>query len=198
MSLASLPRMLMSETDGWLDIVRMHPSVKKLLLSFVVPMSLIPAVMYAFAELVHPGGVFPLVEPTLSVREAVVVGGMFFVAEVGMVLLMAVFIQQVCESIDIAASYENAFTLAAIAPTPLWLSSLALFVPSMWANVAVVAIAWIGSVALIWHGVRPLIGLQDAKKAHWMAYVVTFVGMLAWVALMIVLAFVLSLVLGLR
>jgi len=198
MSLASLPRMLLSETDGWSDIVRMHPSVQKLLLSFVVPMSLIPAVMYGYAELLHPGGVFPLVEPTLSVREATVVGGIFFVAEVAMVLLMAVFIQQVAESIDIPVGYENAFALAAIAPTPLWVSSLALFVPSLWFNVLAVAIAWVGCVALIRHGVRPLIGLQDAAKVRWMSMVVTFIGVAAWGALMIVLTLLLSLLIGLR
>lgn len=198
MSLMSLPRMLLSETDGWADVVRIHPSVKRLLLSFVVPMSLIPAVMYVYAELVHPGAVFPLVEPTLSVREASVVGGVLFLAEVAMVLLMAVFIQRVCESAHVVASYERAFTLAAIAPTPLWLSSLALFVPSMWLNVLVGAIAWIGCLALIRHGVRPLIGLQDAGKAYRLSSILMVVGTLAWAALMIVLGLLLSLVLGLR
>lgn len=198
MSLASLPRMLLSETDGWSDIVRMHPSVQKLLFFFVVPMSLIPAVMYGYAELLYPGRVFPLVEPTLSVREAMVVGGIFFVAEVAMVFLMAVFIQQVAESIDIPVGYESAFTLAAIAPTPLWLSSLALFVPSLWFNVLAVAVAWVGCVALIRHGVRPLIGLQDAAKVRWMSLVVTFIGVAAWGALMIVLTLLLSLLIGLR
>jgi len=198
MSFAHLPRMLLSESEGWSDVVRLHPSVKKLLLTFVAPMSLIPAVMYAYAELVQPGGVFPLLEPMLSVREAALVGGLFFVAEIAMVMLMAVFIQQVGESIDIATNYESAFTLAAIAPTPLWLASLALFVPSMWVNVLVVALAWSGSVALIRHGVRPLIGLQDTRKARWMANVVTFIGISAWLALMILLALLLSLVIGLR
>jgi hypothetical protein len=198
MSFAHLPRMLLSETEGWSDLVRLHPSVKELLFTFVVPMSLIPAVMYAHAELGHPGGVFPLLEPTLSVREAVLVGGLFFAAEIAMVLLMAVFIEQVGESTGVATSYESAFTLAAIAPTPLWLASLALFVPSMWVNGLVVALAWIGCVALIRHGVRPLIGLQDTRKAHWMANVVTLIGVGAWVALMILLALLLSLVIGLR
>ena len=198
MSLMSLPRMLLSEADGWSDVVRMHPSVNRLLLSFVVPMSLLPAVMYVYAELMHPGGVFPLVQPTLSVREATVVGGVFFVTEVAMVMLMAVFIQRVCESIGISANYESAFTLAAITPTPLWLSSLALFVPSIWLNVVVVAIAWVGCVALIRHGVRPLIGLQDARKVQWMVSTLTFIGVLAWFALMLVLGLLLSLVLGLR
>lgn len=198
MSLANLPRMLLSDTDGWSDLVRIHPSVKRLLFFFVVPMSLIPAAMYGYAELVNPGRIFPRVEPTLSVSEVLLVGGLFVAAEVAMVALMAVFIQQVGESVDVELGYESAFTLAAIAPTPLWLSSLALFIPSMALNMLVVAIAWIGSVALIRHGVRPVTGLQDARKARWMANVVTFIGVGAWAALMIMLALLLSLVIGFR
>lgn len=198
MSLTRLPGMLLHETDGWPELVRAHPSVKTLLLFFVAPMSLIPALMYAYAELVQPGSVFPLVHPQLSVSEAVVVGALFVVVELAMVLLMAIFIQRTGESAGAVVPYENAFTLAAIAPTPLWLSSLALFVPSLPVNVIVVAIAWIGSAALIRHGVRPVIGLHDAANARSMAFTVTLIGVGAWIALMIILGLLISLVLGLR
>lgn len=198
MSLASLPRMFLSESDGWSDVVRVHPSVRRLLLSFVIPMSLIPAVMYAYSWLLYPGSVFPLVEPMPSVGEAAVVGIVFVLAQVAMVMLMTAFIQRACESIDMAVSHERAFALAAIAPTPLWLSSLALFVPVMWLNALVVAVAWIGCVALIRHGIRPLIGLQDAHRIRWMTSVLTLAGVLAWAALVIVMGILLSLVLGFR
>lgn len=198
MSFASFPRMLLSETEGWSDVVRMHPSVKKLLLSFVVPMSLIPAVMYAYAELMHPGAVFPLLAPPLSLGEATVVGVVFFAVEIAMVLLMAIFVQEAGEAVNVQVNYESAFTLAAIAPAPLWLAALALFIPSLWANVLVVAIAWIGSAALIRHGVRPLLGVRDTGKAHRIANAVTFVGVLAWVGLIIVLGLLLSMVFGFR
>lgn len=198
MFIASLPRMLWSETDGWRDVARMHPSVRKTLFSFVVPLSLVPAVLYVYAELVHPGSVFPRVGQPLSLREAGVVGGVFFLAEVAMVGLMAVFIQRVAESLDVAVSHENAFAFAAIAPVPLWVSSLALLVPSVWANVAAVAVAWFACVALIRHGVRPLLGVREAQKARRMANIVTFIGVAAAAVLTLVFGFVLSLVLGLR
>lgn len=199
MTLSNLPRMFVSEKEGWSEMVRMHPSVKNLLMYLVLPMSLLPALMYAFAELAYPGAIFPKLEPPLSMGEAMVVGGAFFLAEVLMVALMGVFIQQMGESVGVKTPpYENAFSLAAIAPIPLWLSSLALFVPSLAVNVFVVAAAWIGSVALIRHGVRPLMRLQDEMAAHKMANMVTFIGIVAWVALMVMLAFLLSVVLGLR
>lgn len=198
MTLSSLPRMFVSEKEGWSEMVRMHPSVKNLLMYLVLPMSLLPALMYAFAELAYPGAIFPKLEPSLSMGEAMVVGGAFFLAEVLMVALMGVFIQQMGESMGIVSPYEHAFTLAAIAPVPLWLSSLALFVPNLWFNALAVAVAWVGCVALIRHGVRPLMALQDEMLAHKMANMVTFIGMVAWVALMVMLAFLLSVVLGLR
>lgn len=198
MSISSLPRMFVSEKEGWSEMVRLHPSVKKLLLSLVMPMSLLPALMYAFAELAYPGAVFPKLEPSLSIGEAVVVGISFFLVEVLMVALMGVFIQQMAESAGIAQSYEHAFTLAAIAPLPLWLSSLALFVPSLWFNVFAVAVAWVGCVALIRHGVRPLLNIGEARQVRKMANMVTFIGVVAWVVVMVMLAFLLSVVLGLR
>lgn len=198
MTISSLPKMFVSEQEGWSEMVRMHPSVKNLLGYVVMPLSVLAAAMYVFAELFYTGMIFPRLEPALSVSEALVVGGAFSLAEVLMVGLMAVFIKQMGEGVGAVVPYENAFALAAIAPVPLWLAALALFVPSLSVNVAVLSIAWVGSIALIRHGVRPLIGLQDTAQIKKMANMVTFSGVVAWVAVMIVLAFLLSTVLGFR
>ena len=198
MSLVSMPRLLISESDGWREIALMHPSVTRLAFSYVAPMSLIPAAMYAYSELIYPGAVFPLLEPVLSLHELAIVCGIFFAGEIVMVFLMASLIQSVAESIDIKVAYQSAFSLAALAPTPLWLASLVLFVPSVWAGTLVVAIAWMGTVALIRNGIRPLIGLEDKLVAGWMVTIVTVIGVAAWLALMIILVLVLSVVIGLR
>ncbi|MBL8481844.1 MAG: DUF1282 family protein, partial [Rhodocyclaceae bacterium] len=95
-------------------------------------------------------------------------------------------------------SYSEAYTLAAIAPIPLWLSSLTLLVPSMAVAVLVVAIAWIGSVALIRHGVRPLYKVDDVERAHHMANSVTFAGVSVWLCMMVVLLMVLGMLMGWR
>lgn len=52
---------------------------------------------------------------------------------------------------------DGAYALAAIAPVPLWLCSLALLVPSRSFNLAVAGAALVASLALIRHGVRPLL-----------------------------------------
>ena len=86
--------------------------------------------------------------------------------------------------------------LAAIAPVPLWLASLALLVPSLGFTLAVGALAWVASLALIRHGVRPLLHINDEKTAHYVANMVTLSGIAAWIALLVVSAVILSMLIG--
>lgn len=196
MSPTSLPKMFLSEREGWSDIVRIHPSVIKLFASLVVPLSVVPPLMYAYAEVMHPGIIFPLTRPALTAGDLLVTGAVFFFVELAMVFFMGMLIQEVAESMDVAVPYEDAYSLAAIAPVPLWLSALALFVPSLWFNVAIVALVWVGSAALIRHGVRPLLHVDDEKKAHYIANLVTIGGVGAWISLMVVASVLLSLFLS--
>ena len=198
MSLMTLPRMMVSDNEGWPDIVRLHPTAMKLMLYFVMPMSLLPPSMYAYAQLVHPGVVFALVLPPLTGGEALLVGAMFFLVELAMVPLMAAYIQELSGIANIHPDYAKAFTLAAIAPTPLWLSALALFVPSLWFNVLTVAVAWLCSVALIRHGVRALLRVSSEVNAIRLANLVTAIGVAVWMGMLLLLTMLLGMVLGWR
>lgn len=198
MSLVSLPKMFVSDTEGWSDLARIHPSLRKVFASYVVPMSLLPPLMHAYAQLVAPGGVFPVLAPKLSVGEALAVGGVFFLIEIAAVALMANYIQQMAEGQSVTTDYPTAYTLAAIAPSPLWVASLALLVPSLWFNVAVVAVAWVATVALIRHGVRPILRVQGDAVARKLAEEITVAGVLMWIALLLVMALMLGLLVGLR
>ena len=104
-------------------------------------------------------------------------------------------IQRMSMAQDHDPGYEAAYSLAAIAPVPLWLSALALFVPSLAFNVVVVAAAWLASFALIRHGVRPLLQVDDGQKAHYIANMVTMAGIGAWIGLMLISAAILSMLL---
>jgi hypothetical protein len=198
MTLISLPRMFVSETEGWESILHARFSLTMLTVFFVIPMSLIPPLMYAYAQIVIPGHVAPLVVPPLTVRELVLVGAIFFMIELGMVALMGNYVQQLADSRGFAVRYADAYTLAAIAPTPLWLSTLALSVPSVWFNVLVVAVAWAGSVALIRHGIPPLLKVSDHDKARRLANVITAVGVGAWIALLVVMVMLMGMLVGWR
>lgn len=198
MTLTDLPRMFISEREGWRDIQRMHPGVAKMLLAVVGPFSLLPPLMYAYANMAHPGAVFPLLEPAMSGGEAMLVGGIFFLVEIAMVYMMADLIRQIANGMSADPDYAQCFSLAAIAPVPLWLASLMLFIPSLWFNVAMVAVAWFGSAALIRHGVGALLEVDDPDAAHHIANRITFAGVIAWLALMVMLALIVSIILGWR
>ena len=64
----NLPKMVYSYGDGWLDLVRIHPTVAKLFTTYVMPMSLIPPAMYVYASVVVPGSVFPAQAPAFCSR----------------------------------------------------------------------------------------------------------------------------------
>lgn len=198
MNAHNFPKMLYSYSEGWQDLIRGHPSVSGLFAGYVVPMSLIPPAMFLYSMLVTPGEVFPALVPQINVVEAVTIAGAFFVVELGMVALMASIIQQMGDAVEVKPSYDDAFVLAAVAPTPLWLAPLALFIPVMWVNALVLALAWIASAALIYHGVEPLFRLENHSKARLMGSFVLMAGVIAWAALLVVLTLMLSMVIGLR
>lgn len=191
-------KMVYSYSEGWHDLMRMNPGVNRLMWMYVAPMSLVPAVMFMYAMAITPGSVLPAVVPQISTAEALGVGVAFFAIELCMVALMASMIQQMGDVVDATPSYEEAFMLAAIAPTPLWIGSLALLVPSVWFNMIVMLAAWVASAALIYHGVYPLFRLDSHSRARVMGTFVLMAGVIAWAALMVILSLILSMVVGLR
>ena len=196
MLMTHIPQMLVSEKQGWDEIDRSHHPAAWFMRYLAMPMSLLPPVMYAYAELLHPGAIFPLQVPAPTVTQLVVSGIVFYGLQLAMVAYMAMLIQRMAEARDHDPGRDGAFALAAIAPVPLWLSSLALFVPSTVFAIATVAVAWFASAALIRHGVRPLLHVSDEKKAHYIANVVTMTGIAAWIGLIVAAGFVLSILLA--
>lgn len=196
MMMSHIPHMLVSEKDGWEEIDRSHFSARWFFKSLVLPMSLLPPVLYAFAELVYPGAIFPLSVPALTPMQLAVSGVVFYVVQLLMVGYMAMLIQRMSLARDHDPGYDSAYALAAIAPVPLWLASLSLLVPSLGFVLAVGAVAWVASILLIRHGVRPLLHIGDEKTAHHVANVVTGAGIVAWIGLLVVSAMILSILLG--
>jgi hypothetical protein len=194
----NLPKMVYSYKEGWQDLIQVHPSVSRLFAIYVVPMSLIPPVMFLYAMMVTPGAIFPALVPQITAFEAISIAVAFFLVELAMVALMASIIQQMGDVVEVKPAYQDAFLLAAVAPTPLWLATLALFIPSVWVNGVVVAAAWVASAALIYHGVAPLFKLEDRSKIRLMGTFILMAGIIAWMALLVVLVLLLSMILGFR
>ena len=196
MLMTHIPEMLVSEKAGWEDIDRSHFSARWFFKSLVLPMALLPPVLYAYAELVHPGAIFPLSVPALTPFQLLVIGVVFYGMQLLLVPYMAMLIQRMAQGRDHDPGYDSAYALAAIAPVPLWLSSLSLLVPSQGFVVAVGVLAWIAALALIRHGVRPLLHITDEKTAHYVANMVTLSGIGAGIGLLVIAAMVLSMLLG--
>lgn len=198
MNLAQYPKMLYSYGEGWNSLMKSHPTPSHLMWRYVAPMSLLPVAMFAYAAIVHPGAVLPEVTPAFSGMEILFTCVVFFLAQLAMVSLMATMIHKIAGMLDAEADYHNAYTLAAVAPTPLWLAALALFVPSFGFMVAVGLVAWCMSAALILHGVEPLFRLENHSRSRLMASFIVSAGVMAWIGLMVIAAMLMSIVMQWR
>jgi len=113
----------------------------------------------------------------------------FFAAEIASFLGMGWLIKKVADTNALAIDYHDAYLLAAIAPVPLWLSSLGLFLPDLAVNVVLSSIAMALSCALLYHGLQALGRRREEVVAAGMVQIVIGAGLIAW-ALLLALAFV--------
>jgi len=180
MTLSQMPKMILSFHDGWDELIRIHPSISRMFFLMVLPLSLLPPAMIYYAGSNY-GDVFAAgVSPGQWHASAAI----FFLAELLTVPLMAWLMHLVSRATDVAAGYHDCFTLAAIAPIPLWLSSVVLFIPNLAIGVAVGGLALLCSLGLTYRGVYALLRMHDDVRALQMASVITGAGLLAWLLLM--------------
>lgn len=198
MSPLCLPKIFMSAAADQPPGSRGTPSVAKLLLFYVMPLSALPPLMYVYAQLAHPGAVLPQLEPAPSLHEVLLVGAAFFMIELLAVALMAMFIQQLGERVGCQPAYADAYALAALAPSPLWLATLGLALPSLWVNIGFMVLAWFFSAGLIRRGIAPLFAPHDDSSTHTLANTLTFIGVMTWCGLLLFLVLLLSMLLGWR
>ena len=173
------PKMLTSHEAGWEWLMRIHPSVTKMYLAYVVPMSLIPPAMLLYASRTHSDA--PLLG--VSADNALFLALVFFITELLMVPIMGRVIQLMGGIVDSHPAYKDAFVLAAVAPTPFWLAPIALFVPSVAFNVVVMLLAVIGAAMLIYQGIDRVFQLEDEGRRRLAAGFVLAAGLVAWVAM---------------
>ncbi len=179
MSILNMGKLFISPHAGWDELARIHPSVFKLLGLLVVPLSLIPPLMIEYAGHHYAVTLFP----TVSAQAWSAAALFFLVAELLTVPLMAWAISAVSHSRGIRSSYRDALTLASIAPIPLWFSALALFSSNIVVIAGIVGLGLVGSVLLIFRGVEGLLGVEEDVVAFDLAYVVTAMGLIAWILL---------------
>ena len=192
MSIANLPGMMVSERLGWPELDRSYMTHPWMLRGWVLLMSLAPPLLYAYSETAHPGAIFPLSVPALTAGQLLTTGIVLYVMQLLMIGFFAMLIQRMALARDHDPGHEGALALATVTATPLWLASFALLVPSPGFVLSMVMLAVVASIALIYHGARPLLHISDEHTAHYVAETVTMTGIAAWIGLLLVAVVTLS------
>jgi len=172
--------MVWSFHGGGDELIRIHPSISRMFALLVLPLSLLPPAMIYYAGGNYGDVYSPGVTPGQWHNAAVI----FFIAELLTVPAMAWVMHLACRANNVPADYQQCFTLAAIAPIPMWLSSLVLFVPNLPVCIVVGALGLLASLAITYRGIYALLRMHEDLRAMQMATVVTGAGLLAWLILM--------------
>ncbi len=170
----------MPHFEGFDVLARSHLSVLKLFLLYALPLSIIPPAMIYYAGISYGGNLLPV----LSVTQLQIIGVVFFLAELAMTFLVALVIQRLGEVVDIKPTFEDAYKLAVVVPTPLWLAPLFLFIPSFLLNLTVGALAIMASGALIFYAVPAILKVEEEGHAMLLSGSILAAGLVAWAAMM--------------
>lgn len=170
------PKMMFSFHAGWDELRWIHPSIVKVSVGLVLPLSLLPALMIALAGYYH-GNYY---EPGVSLVRWYEVAGLFFLAELATVPLMAWVIHLIAKDKGHPIQFHDSYLLAAVTPIPLWISSLSLLVPNLRFDAAIGLIGLVASGSLLYHGVSSILGIEEALDAQDVTYKVFAVGAIAW------------------
>ncbi|WP_336365951.1 Yip1 family protein [Marinobacter sp. C2H3] len=181
MTLTQILRLPFSGNGPWSELRRLNLSVPFLAWVVVVPMSFLPPVLLYYAG-THYGDGFLA---GFGGKEWRFITTILFLAELLTFFAMGWLIHAVLAAHKLEVSYQDAYTLAAMAPLPLWLSSLALLVPVLAVSVVAVFAGLFLSCALVYQGVRSMTRRsQNDVVAMSATYTVMAASLLAWGILM--------------
>ena len=181
MTMTQLLSLPFSANGVWRELKGMNLSIPFLAWVIVVPMSFLPPVLLYYAG-THYGDSFI---NGFADKEWRFITTILFLAELLTFFVMGWLIKAVLDGHQLQIEYPDAYLLAAIAPLPLWLSSLALLVPVLAASVIAVFAGMFLSCALIYQGVRSLCQRTDNDVVAMSAtYTVMAASLTAWGILM--------------
>lgn len=167
--------------EMWDVFTRTHMSTLKLCFLWAFPLSIVPPAMLYYAAVTYGSQLLQLTEMQL-----ITIVALFLIVEMAMTFIVATLIQYTGEVIDIRPDFEDAYKLAVVVPTPLWLAPLFLFIPSFILNITVGALALILSGMLIFYNVPAILKVEEKGHAMLLSGSILAVGMVAWAVLMYV------------
>ncbi|PXX50479.1 YIP1 family protein [Aquitalea magnusonii] len=175
MSPLSPLRMLWSSGHSWDSLSQSHPTLAASFCRLVLPGSLLGTAMILFAASFH-GDVYG---PEVSFAHWALISLLFMLTNWLAVPLMAWVIRQSVHA-PARPAFADCYRLAAIAPLPIWLSTLTLLLPYPLFNMACGLLGLLASGALTYHGLDALFEHDDSVSTQSMAYTVFSVGALVW------------------
>lgn len=181
MSILPMHKLFLDTPDAWQALASTRLSACRLFLMLVLPVSLIPPLMLEYAGR-HIG---PVLFPDAPAQAWTTAALVFLLAEFATVPLMAWAIKSIAGSKGIVSSYRDSFMLAAIAPLPMWLSSLVLFSEQLVLIALMLALGVAGWVVLVFRGVKWVLKVEEGLIAFDIAYTATALGLITWVAVIL-------------
>ncbi len=174
-------KLFATPSKGWKEVVKKGPPVHQLFIFYVVPLALIPAIIIAHADKTPTWDLLKLINP----HSLPLVGTALFVIQLIVVAMMAVVMRQLADLADTKVNFKSAFTLAAICPTPLWLSAIALLIPNSLIVITAVCLAMMASVGLMYYGVPQIYKLRNQGQAMLLFGGILIAGVVAMGFLMV-------------
>jgi hypothetical protein len=182
MDLLSISRMPFAADGGWEDLARRRPRVGGLFVGLVLPLSLLAPSILCIA------GRSGSLDALTGLKDWLAVATVFFLAEMATFVAMGWLIRQLTATMG-APLARGSCLLAAIAPIPLWLSSLGLMLPHAGWMAATAVVGFLLSGALLFQGLRSFVRGLDELAALGMVQIVLGVPLIGW-ALLFVFAFI--------
>jgi len=177
----TLVQLYLFPVKGWKDFMRTNPSMHRLFLLHVVPFSLIaPLMIYWVGKNQQL-----LFLDLLPAGKLLIVAIAFFIVQLVAVPIMAIVIKQLCEIVDAHPTYLRAFTLAAVAPTPLWMMPVFLLIPDMSVLLIVGSFAMMASAGFIYYGIPEVLEVREEGHKYLLFGALLTAGMVAWGFLMV-------------
>ncbi len=182
MNFSTIFKLFFTPTNGWRELIKSKPSIPQLFLLHVVPLSCIPTLMIVYASKSQDD--FLLID-MLPKEKMMYVATIFFLIQLISVPIMASVVKQLGKVAGIDPSYQSAFILAAVAPTPLWLSAVSLFAPNFLIIISFGTLALMASAGLIFYGIPVIFKME--KKGNVVMYFgsVMITGLIALALLML-------------
>lgn len=177
----TLFKLFFRPTAGWESLMASQPSMHRLFLLHVLPFAMIPPVMIYFVGKSHTILFFDL----LPGSKLILVSLILFFVQLVVVPVMASIIRQLAEIADAHPTYREAFILAAVAPTPLWMAPVFLVVPDIIVNIGITSLAMMASAGFIYYGIPTVFNIKEQGHVHLLFGAVLMAGATAWGFLMI-------------